>query len=194
MNQPPKELWLIRHGETEWSLSGAHTGRTDLPLTSRGEEQAEKLGRYIRGREFSLVLTSPMKRARDTCRIAGYGDMAQIDERLREWDYGNHEGRTTSEIRTSDPDWSLWEQGVPGGETIQQVAERAKATIGRCISGGGNAALFAHGHILRILACCWLGLPPVAARLFALSAGAVSILGFERETRVLSMWNRSVDE
>ena len=184
-------LWLIRHGETEWSLSGAHTGRTDLPLTAAGEERAAALGRCLAGRQFALVLTSPLERARETCRIAGYGDVAQIEPNLREWDYGNYEGRTTADIRKQAPDWNLWAMGVPGGETVEQVAIRARLVIERAGRAGGDVALFAHGHILRILAACWLGLPPVAGELFALETGSLSLLGYERETHVIQRWNQA---
>ncbi len=184
-------LWLIRHGETEWSLSGAHTGRTDLPLTAAGEERAAALGRCLAGRQFALVLTSPLQRARETCRIAGYGDVAQIEPNLREWDYGNYEGRTTADIRKQAPDWNLWAMGVPGGETVEQVAIRARLVIERAGRAGGDVALFAHGHILRILAACWLGLPPVAGELFALETGSLSLLGYERETHVIQRWNQA---
>ena len=187
----PGNLWLIRHGETQWSLSGAHTGRTDLPLTTAGEERAATLGRYLAGRQFALVLTSPLQRARETCRIAGYGDVAQIDANLREWDYGDYEGRTTADIRRQVPDWDLWIMGVPGGETIEQVAGRAHLVIERTCRAGGDVALFAHGHVLRILAACWLGLPPQAGRLFALDTGSLSLLGYERQTHVIQRWNQA---
>ena len=187
---PPSQLWLIRHGETEWSLSGAHTGRTDLPLIAAGKERAAALGRYLAGKPFALVLTSPLQRARETCRIAGYGDTAQIEPNLREWDYGAYEGRTTADIRKEAPDWDLWTMGVPNGETIEQVAARARLVIERASAAGGDAALFAHGHILRILTACWLGLAPSAGRLFALDTATVSVLGYERESRVIRQWNR----
>ena len=187
----PGELWLIRHGETEWSRSGAHTGRTDLPLTDRGRRNAAAIGRLLKGRPFALVLTSPLQRAIDTCRLAGYGDAAQVDPRLAEWDYGDYEGRTTAEIRKEVPGWSLWTSPVPHGETLHQVAARARAAIARATEAGGDAALFAHGHVLRILTACWLDLPPVCGRLFALDTASVSTLGFERETRVISRWNLS---
>ncbi|HVP48810.1 MAG TPA: histidine phosphatase family protein [Bryobacteraceae bacterium] len=184
------QLWLIRHGETEWSLSGAHTGRTDLPLIPAGRERAAALARYLAGRPFALVLTSPLQRARETCRIAGYGDVAQIEPNLSEWDYGAYEGRTTNDIRKVRPDWDLWTMGVPGGETIDQVAARARLVIERASAVGEDVALFAHGHILRILTACWLDLPPAAGRLFALDTASVSILGYEREQRVIRHWNR----
>jgi probable phosphoglycerate mutase len=188
------QLWLIRHGETEWSLSGAHTSRTDIPLTARGEERAAKIRDYLAHRNFSLVLTSPMQRARETCRVAGYGDVAQVEENLREWDYGIYEGRTTAEIRKEQPDWSIWDEPPPEGEPVEHVAVRAQQVIDRAVNTGGNVALFAHAHILRILAVTWLGLPPRDGRLLALGTGSVSTLGFERETRVISTWNRSLEE
>jgi len=185
----PGELWLVRHGQTEWSLSGAHTGRTDLPLTARGREEAQAIGRYLGRRRFALVLTSPLDRARETCALAGYGDAAQADANLREWDYGDYEGRTTAEIRQTKPDWSLWVDGVPNGERIEQVAARAEAAITRALAAGGDVALFGHGHILRILTARWLGLPPQDGRLFALGTASLSALGYEHETRVITRWN-----
>ena len=196
MNPPIDEnmkLWLIRHGETEWSLSGAHTSRTDIPLTERGKERAAKIHDYLAQRKFSLVLTSPLQRARETCRIAGYADVAQIEENLREWDYGIYEGRTTADIRKDQPDWSIWDSPVPEGEPVEHVAARAQKVIDRALQAGGDVALFAHAHILRILAAIWLGLEPRGGRLFALGTGSVSTLGYERETRVISTWNRSLE-
>lgn len=189
-----RELWLVRHGETEWSASGQHTGRTDLPLTAQGEQHAREIGRFLNGRAFALVLTSPLQRARDTCRLAGYGDAAAVDCNLLEWDYGAYEGRTTSEIRSERPDWSLWKHGVPGGESIEQVAARAQAVIDRALASSGDLLLFAHGHILRILSCCWLGLPPEDGRLLALGTASVSTLGYEHETRVITRWNSNRTE
>src|SRR5277367_226729 len=186
------ELWLIRHGETEWSLSGAHTGRTDLPLTAEGERRAAAVGKFLAGRKFALVLTSPMARARETCRLAGYGDVAQIESNLREWDYGDYEGRSTADIRKDRPDWNLWNDGVPGGETVEQVYDRAAKVIERATQVEGDVALFAHGHILRILTACWLGLPANAGRLFGLSTATISLLGYEREQRIISRWNQPV--
>jgi len=197
MNSPGTEnlqLWLIRHGETEWSLSGAHTSRTDIPLTERGKERAAKIRDYLAQRKFSLVLASPLQRARETCRIAGYANVAQIEENLREWDYGIFEGRTTADIRKDQPDWSIWDSPVPEGEPVEHVAARAQKVIDRALQAGGDVALFAHAHILRILAATWLGLEPRGGRLFALGTGSVSTLGYERETRVISTWNRSLEE
>jgi broad specificity phosphatase PhoE len=192
-NKLHPDLWLIRHGETEWSRSGAHTGRTDLPLTAEGERKASTIGRYLAGRPFALVLTSPLTRARETCRRAGYGDVAQIEPDLREWDYGAYEGRTSAEIRQTVPDWTIWTSPVPGGETIEQVAERARRVIVRANTAAGDVALFAHGHLLRVLTACWLELPPNAGRLFALETASISVLGYERENRVISQWNLSND-
>jgi probable phosphoglycerate mutase len=182
-------LWLIRHGETEWSLSGAHTGRTDIPLTAAGEAKARAVREKLGGRPFALVLTSPLQRARRTCEIAGYGEAAQIEPNLLEWDYGAYEGRTTADIRKERPDWSLFRDGVPGGETIDQVAARARAVIDRALQSVGDVALFAHGHILRILAARWIGLAPEGAGLLQLDTASVSTLGYERENRVITRWN-----
>lgn len=188
------ELWLVRHGETEWSRTGQHTGRTDIPLTETGREQARAIGRRLAGREFALVLTSPLGRARETCELAGFGARARVEPNLREWDYGDYEGRTTAEIRAERPDWSLWRDGVPGGETIAQVAERARAALAETGAAEGDALLFAHGHLLRILAACWVGLPAEAARLLALGTASISSLGYERDTRVITRWNLSASE
>lgn len=187
------ELWLIRHGETAWSLSGAHTSRTDIPLTDRGTERARKVHDYLQGKSFSMVLTSPLQRARETCRIAGFGDVAQIDDDLCEWDYGAYEGRTTKDIEKEVPGWSVWTSPILGGESIDQVAARANRVIARAAATGGRVALFSHGHILRILAACWIQSPPVTGSRLALSTGAVSTLGYEHETRVITMWNRELD-
>jgi probable phosphoglycerate mutase len=183
------QLWLIRHGETAWSLSGAHTGRTDIPLTPNGELQALALRDKLAGRAFSRVFASPLLRARETCRIAGYADKAVFDPDLMEWNYADYEGLTTPKIRENRPDWHLWTDGAPGGESVEQVAERARRTIARATAGAGDAAIFAHGHFLRVLAACWIGLPPECGRLFALSTATISILGHERDTRVISSWN-----
>jgi broad specificity phosphatase PhoE len=186
------ELWLIRHGETEWSLSGAHTGRTDIPLTETGVAQAAALGRYLGSKVFSLVLSSPLQRALHTCEAAGFGVRTEIDPNLREWDYGDYEGRTSGEIHQHDPQWSLWRDGAPGGETPPQVAARADAVIARAAAVQGDVALFAHGHLLRVLTARWLGLDAAAGRLFALGTASISTLGYERETRVITRWNFSV--
>ncbi len=189
-----RELWLVRHGETEWSRSGAHTGRTDIPLTETGRGQAAAVGRYLNGCRFDLVLVSPLQRARETCRLAGY-ENALVDPNLSEWDYGDYEGRTTAQIQSGRPEWSLWTDGVPNGETAAQVAARADHVIAnvkaRTPSVAGDVLLFAHGHILRVLTARWLGLPPQGGRLFALGTASVSTLGYERETPVITRWNLS---
>jgi broad specificity phosphatase PhoE len=188
------QLWLIRHGETEWSASGQHTGRTDLPLTLEGKLHARQIAGFLGGRAFALVLTSPAQRARETCRLAGYGDSAIIDANLREWDYGEYEGRTTPQVQIERPGWSVWRDGVIGGESLEQLAIRAQKVIDRAVSSSGDVLVFAHGHILRVLAACWLGLPPEAGRLFALGTASVSILGYERDTRVITQWNGGAKE
>ena len=183
------ELWLIRHGETAWSRSGQHTGRTDIPLTEQGERQAVLLGRRLAGREFALVLTSPLQRARETCRLAGYGGAAREEPDLREWDYGVYEGRTTGEIRQEAPGWTIWSAAVRDGESAEEVGARGDRIIARCAEVGGDVALFAHGHVLRILAARWLGLLASGGRYLALDAASLSVLGHEHEQRVIRSWN-----
>jgi broad specificity phosphatase PhoE len=183
-------IWLVRHGETEWSKSGQHTGRTDIPLTPVGEQQGKALGRRLAGRPFALVLTSPLGRARETCRLAGYADVAQVTDDLLEWNYGIYEGRTTAAVRAEQPGWSIWTTPVPQGETVEQVGERARRVIERADAVTGDVALFAHAHILRILAACWIGLPPLHGRNLTLGTASVSVLGYERETRVIQIWNQ----
>jgi probable phosphoglycerate mutase len=184
------EIWLFRHGETAWSLSGQHTGRTDLPLTAAGRRRAQAIGRRLAGRPFSLVLSSPLARALETCRLAGYGEVAELTDDLMEWDYGAYEGRRTVDIQRERPGWSLWRDGVPGGETVEEVGARAREVIATASAADGDVALFAHGHVLRVLSACWLGLPPDGGGLFALGTAAVSVLGYERDTRVVVKWNQ----
>lgn len=195
------ELWLVRHGETEWSVSGAHTSRTDIPLTDRGRERARELAAYLDNRPFDAVLTSPMQRARETCAIAGYGGLALMEEGLREWNYGIYEGKTTKEIRAEHPGWSVWADPITEGETAEQVGQRANGVIARALemaeaAGATNSRvlLFAHAHILRILAARWVGLEARGGRLLALGTGSLSVLGHERETRVIVHWNRSFED
>lgn len=191
------ELWLIRHGETEWSLSGAHTSRTDIPLTDHGRLRAEELKAFLNGKKFEAVFTSPMTRARETCRIAGYADVATIDEGLREWNYGIFEGKTTKEIRVDHRDWSVWTSEIVDGEPVEHVGERADGVIARALAAAGEhgtVALFAHAHILRILAARWIGLPATGGSLFGLGTGSLSELGFERETRIIKRWNREFED
>jgi probable phosphoglycerate mutase len=186
---PTLEIWLIRHGETEWSLSGQHTGRTDIPLTERGHEQARSLAPMLAEQVFDTVLTSPMSRAIDTCRDAGLGDRSRIEPDLGEWNYGIYEGRTTSDIRQSVPGWTVWNSPMPEGESIEQIQARANALIERLLAMRGRVALFSHGHFLRVLGGCWMnGLAMTGAHLL-LDTATVSVLGFERETRALRRWN-----
>ena len=190
------ELWLVRHGETEWSLSGAHTSRTDIPLTEHGRKRAEELRDYLQGTKFEAVFVSPMQRARETCAIAGFGDVAKVDDGLKEWDYGVYEGKTTKEIQAEIPGWSVWKNEIVGGETVEHVGERADGVIAKALAaapGGGKVALFAHAHILRILAARWVGLSATGGALLALGTGSVSVLGWERETRVIESWNRGFE-
>ena len=183
------ELWLIRHGETEWSALGKHTGRTDVPLNERGRSRAKAIRADLPS--FSKVLSSPLTRAFETCQLAGCGDQAEVEPDLAEWDYGVHEGRTTAEIREGWPNWSVWNPDSGTGESLELVASRARRALTRVAGASGKVAIFSHGHYLRILAACWLDLPPDTGRLFALNAGAISILGYERETRVIELWNWS---
>lgn len=187
------ELWLVRHGETAWSLSGQHTGRTDIPLTPRGRQQAELLGRRLMKKTFALVLTSPLHRARETCELSGQGQSAISDDDLLEWDYGAYEGKTSAEIRKEVPGWTIWTGGVRGGESADEVGERVDRVIARALAAGGDVALYAHGHVLRILAARWLGLAATGGRYLALDTASLSKLGYERETRVIRAWNESYD-
>lgn len=183
-------IWLVRHGETEWSKSGQHTGRTDIPLTATGEQQGRALGRHLASRPFALVLTSPLSRARETCRLAGYADVAQVSDDLLEWNYGVYEGRTTAAIRVEQPGWSIWNTVVAEGESVEQVGERARRVIARAEAASGDVALFAHAHLLRILGACWMGLPAIHGRNLTLGTASISVLGYERENRVVQVWNQ----
>ena len=185
------EVVLVRHGETEWTRARKHTGRTDIPLTDEGRRQASALGAALRKWEFVLVLTSPLARAAETSRLAGFGDVAEERAELQEWDYGAYEGRTTAEIREERPGWTLWRDGVPDGESAADVGARADRVIAELRSTGGDAAVFAHGHLLRVLTACWLGLDSAEGRLFALDTATISVLGYEREAAVIRLWNRS---
>ena len=183
------ELWLVRHGETEWSAAGKHTSSTDLALTAEGERKAAAVGRLLAGKKFAMVLSSPLRRALETCRLAGYS--AKITPDLREWGYGAYEGLTTAQIQVEDPGWTIWTGTPPGGESAEEVGARADRVIAAAAAVEGDVALFGHGHLLRVLAARWLRLEPTAGRLFALSTGSVSVLGYEREVRVVQMWNRT---
>jgi probable phosphoglycerate mutase len=181
---------LVRHGETEWSRSGQHTSHTDLPLLESGRERAQALGSLLRGRAWATVLSSPLRRARETCELAGLGNEMAIDEDLREWDYGEYEGLTTPQIREQNPSWNLWTDGCPGGETPEQVGKRADHVLAAVRRLEGDSALFAHGHILRVVAARWVQQPVAFGARLALSTGTLSSLGFERETEVITIWNR----
>ncbi len=184
----PAELWLFRHGETEWSLNGKHTSYTDLPLTEHGREQAKALAPALAKVHFNAVLSSPRQRARDTAALAGALDV-EIEPDLQEWNYGVFEGLSTPEIQATHPGWNVWHSGITGGETLEQVAARAQKVIDRCMAHGGKCALFAHAHIFRILAGMWVGQGGGFGEHLALSTATVSVLGWERETRVISRWN-----
>jgi probable phosphoglycerate mutase len=187
----PAKIWLVRHGETEWSRTGRHTGRTDVPLTARGEREAATLRQRLGGRAFSLVLASPLQRAWETCRLAGYAEQARRTDDLLEWDYGAYEGRTGAEIREQTPGWLIWTDGVPGGETAEQVGVRARRVIDQATRAPGDVALFAHGHVLRVLAACWIGLAPREGRLLPLGTASIGILGHENGAPVIRAWNLS---
>jgi broad specificity phosphatase PhoE len=182
-------LVVVRHGETEWSRSGRHTGRTDIPLTDRGREQAERLGQALRGRTFSRVLSSPLGRALETCRLAGFGDRAELVDDLREWDYGVYEGRTRLEIAAEVPGWSVWTNPIVGGESLADLGQRADRVIEATLPVGGDVLVFAHGHILRVLAACWIEQPPLLGSRLALATATLSELGWEHDTRVIEGWN-----
>jgi probable phosphoglycerate mutase len=182
-------ILLVRHGETEWSLSGQHTGTTDLPLLPAGRRRAQALGRRLAGRDFALVLTSPMIRARETQTLVGVGERVEVTDDLRELDYGEYEGLTTAHVRETRPGWDLWRDGAPGGEPLEDAGARADRVIERALEAAGDVALFAHGHILRVLGARWLDLPPVVGGALALGTAALCDLGFERERRVLWLWN-----
>lgn len=184
-------VFVVRHGETPWSRSGRHTGRTDVPLDEEGRLQAVRVGKMLAGCHFDRVLSSPLARALETCKLAGFGETVQVDSDLMEWDYGEYEGRTTVSIRQQRPDWSLWRDGVPSGETPAEVGTRADRVIASLIATGAMTLVFAHGHLLRVLAARWIGLSPQHGARFALDAGALGVLGYERETPVIVRWNEA---
>jgi broad specificity phosphatase PhoE len=189
------EILLARHGETEWSRDLRHTGRTDIPLTDAGRAQAAMLREPLAGRSFARVLSSPLGRALETCRLAGLGDQAEVTEDLLEWDYGEYEGITTKEIRETRPKWYLWRDGCPGGETAADVGRRVDRVVHELdgLDGlDGDAVVFAHGHVLRVLAARWLRLGPESGALFKLDTGTLSAIGWERDTRVITRWNGPV--
>ena len=184
------KMVLLRHGATEWSQGGQHTGRTDIPLLDQGCKQATQAGETLRAHgfaSFGLVLSSPLRRAAETCALAGF--QREIDPDLMEWDYGAYEGLTSAEIRERRPGWNLWQDGVPGGERVTEVGRRADRVIERARAIEGDTLCVAHGHLLRVLAARWIGLPPVAGRLLRLRAGAISVLGWDWEWPAIEVWN-----
>jgi broad specificity phosphatase PhoE len=189
---PERQIYLVRHGETEWARLGRHTGRTDIPLTDTGRDHAVALGRRLGDHRFAMVRTSPLSRAADTATIAGYPDAIR-DPDLQEWDYGALEGRTTADIRAEFGDWSIWTGPWPAGEDIDAVADRADRVLERCLdpSVDGDSLLFAHGHLLRVLAARWLRQPPSAGAMFALGTATIGILGWDRANPVIETWNEA---
>jgi broad specificity phosphatase PhoE len=188
------EIVLVRHGQTEWSRDGRHTGRSDIPLTEHGREQARTLGPALQERSYELVLTSPLSRAVETCREAGLGDEAELDADLVEWDYGEYEGLTSRQIRAGRPDWSLWGDGCPGGESPADVGKRADRVLARVAGLEGDAIVFSHGHFLRVLASRWVELEPSAGSKLGLDVATLCVLGHEHETdRVIRVWNAPLD-
>jgi broad specificity phosphatase PhoE len=183
------DVWLIRHGETEWSRTGQHTGLTDLPLTETGRRAARALAPTLGAQSFALVLTSPLTRARETCELAGLGGRAEVDRDLLEWNYGEYEGLTTAEIRERRPAWLLFTDGAPGGERPDDVGRRVDRVIARARTAPGNVAMFAHGHVLRVLTARWLGWPVAAGRHFLLDTGTVNVLSAYREAPAIRRWN-----
>lgn len=189
---PDQRVVLVRHAQTEWSLTGQHTGTTDLPLTDEGRAVTEHLRRRLSGERFDLVLTSPLQRAAETCRIAGFEAEAEVRDDLVEWDYGAHDGRTTAEIRADEPGWDLWRDGAPGGESPADVARRMDRMVAELLETcerSGDVLVFGHGHSLTALTVRWMGLPIERGRHLRLGTGAVSVLGWKREVRVLQVWN-----
>lgn len=182
-------LFVVRHGETEWSANGRHTSATDLPLTEAGRRRAVLVGEQLAGHSFSLVLCSPLRRARETCELAGFGAPAIVCEDLREWQYGDYEGLTSPQIHARNPAWSLWRDGCPGGEKPEAVSRRVDRVLERLREGRGDTLAFAHGHVLRVLAARWIGMEAAGGARLALGAGGIGVLGHEHETEVLERWN-----
>jgi broad specificity phosphatase PhoE len=183
------ELYLVRHGETEWSRARRHTGRSDLPLSPAGEAEAKALGDHLRGLEVDRVLSSPLARATATARLAGFGDRLELTDALLEFDYGEYEGLTSPQIRAARPEWDLFRDGCPGGETVGAATERVRPLVEELVAAGGRSLLFGHGHQLRILAACFLGLPPEEARLLFLGTASLSVLGIEHHWPAILLWN-----
>jgi probable phosphoglycerate mutase len=191
MSESLPAVYLARHGETTWAITGQHTGLTDLPLTERGERNARRLGERLKGLTFAHVFSSPLQRARRTCELAGFGNAAEVDRDLVEWDYGAYEGKRTDEIHQERPGWKLFRDGCPGGESLAQVGARADRVLTRLRAVEGDVLVFSSGHFLRVLAARWLGLEPSGGRLLMLNTATLSILGYEhaRDDPVLRLWN-----
>jgi broad specificity phosphatase PhoE len=189
MARKDQKVYLLRHGETEWSLSGQHTGVTDLPLTENGRLAARLLKSALAAETFALILTSPLKRALETCELAGFGERAEVDPDLMEWNYGEYEGLTTKQIQLTRPGWSIFRDGCPGGETPDQVASRADRAIAKIRVTDGNVALFAHGHIFRVLGARWINLPASYGEHFLLDTATLNILGYYHDSPALKIWN-----
>lgn len=194
MNMQRQQVYLIRHGETEWSLSGRHTGITDIPLTENGRRAAKRLETALTKETFTAVLTSPLERARKTSELAGFGGRAEIEFDLMEWNYGEYEGLTSKQIREKVPGWILFRDGCPGGESPEQVGARVDRVIARVRAVDGRVALFAHGHIFRVFAARWLGLPVLAGCHFLLDTATLNILGYDREIPAVTTWNAIIPE
>ncbi|MBA3235663.1 MAG: histidine phosphatase family protein [Chloroflexi bacterium] len=190
-DRPDPQAWLVRHGETEWSRLGRHTGRTDVPLTDDGRDQARSLGRRLAGRRFEAVMTSPLVRAAETASLAGFGDVVTQDADLREWDYGALEGRRSTDIQVDYPGWSIWTGPWPEGETVDEVGQRADQVIERIRAVDGDVLVFAHGHLLRVLAARWLDLPARLGSALMLSTATLSIVGRDRGNAVIEIWNEA---
>lgn len=187
-----RRIYLLRHGETEWSRLGKHTSVTDISLTKNGRAAAQRLRSVLANEPFGLVLTSPMRRARDTCELAGLGEAAIVEPDLMEWNYGDYEGLTTSEIRSKRPNWSLFRDGCPGGESPEQVASRAERIISKMQETERHVALFAHGHIFRVLAARWINLPASHGERFLLDTATLSVLGYYYQTPAVKIWNAPI--
>lgn len=193
MSEPASvRIVLARHGETEWSAAGRHTGRTDIPLTDAGRAEARRLGRALAGRTFSRVLASPLSRAAETARLAGFGDRVTFDDDLQEWDYGIYEGRTRVEIAADEPGWTVWTRPIRGGETLEDLGRRADRVIGRLLPLEGDVLVFSHGHFLRVLAARWIGAEPALAGHLELGTATISELGWEADRRSIEVWNAAV--
>jgi probable phosphoglycerate mutase len=191
MSEALPEVYLARHGETEWTVTRRHTGRTDIPLTARGERNAQSLGQRLAGIAFEGVFVSPMQRARRTCELAGFQAQAEAVDDLREWEYGQYEGLTTAEIRSKNPGWNMFRDGCPGGESVAAIGSRADRVVARLRNCPGRVLLFGHSHMFRVLAARWLALPPQDARLFVLGTASLSLLGYEhdRDEPAIRLWN-----